>query len=497
MTVRDLAPGENAPVTSGAATMTIDPVPAETVMLLLDAGDRAIGAPVPIAASGQPMLLGELPPAVQRCVLLAAGLRAAVPTVTVSAPDGPTLRFTLTRAIADPTVLLVEFYRRDGGWKVRALGHGHRDDLAEVVADHGAPGVSGPDAPDPSATPGPIRTPTVSGISAASGPVTERTAEQWQYLLAAIWEDASRSAVTFADAVRFADDARARTLEALVADVAGRAADHPERQAADRRHHEIVESASTRRAAELDHLIAELAELEQTLPAPLARWEAATWHRPLPGAGLPLIRVGEVTRPDSQALRIPMIATLGVPGGLLLVIGGGVIEAPVTHLVQRILSAGPPGRPVRVIADDPAILAALGAAPAAHPAADRIADLATEIDLIDMARQAGDIKPARSPSVLPGVLVVPLLQVEFDETTRLHLERIAVLGPQFGLTVVFIADVDQQDGVSLRFAPRMVPTVPAQTTDPWTGQRWDFLPDAGTPAPQVLDRIGDRARPAD
>lgn len=492
MTVRDLRPGENAPVTSGAATVTIDPVPAETVILLLDAGDRAVGAPAPIAASGQPMVLGDLSPTVQRCLLLGAGLRAAVPTVTVSAPDGPTLRFTLTHTVADPTVLLVEFYRRDGGWKMRAIGHGHRDDLAEVTAAYGAPGGAGQDAPDPTATPHRAGAPTVSTSS-----VTDRTAEQWQHLLAAIWEDASRSAVTFADAVRFADDARDRTLEALVADIAGRSPEHPERQAADRRHHEIVESASTRRAAELDHLIAELAELEQTLPAPLARWEAATWHRPLPGAGLPLIRVGEVTRPDSQALRIPMIATLGVPGGLLLVIGGGVIEAPVTHLVQRILSAGPPGRPVRVIADDPAILTALGAAPAAHPAADRIADLATEIDLIDMARQAGDIKPARSPSVLPGVLVVPLLQVEFDETTRLHLERIAALGPQFGLTVVFIADVDQQDGVGLRFAPRMVPTVPAQTTDPWTGQRWDFLPDAGTPAPQVLDRIGDRARPAD
>lgn len=485
MTVRDLRPGENAPVTARAATVTVDPVPAQTVMVLLDAADRAQGDPVPIAATGQPMVLEDLTPSVERCVLLAAGLRAAVPTVTITGSDGTTLRFTAPRAVADPTVTLVEFYRRDGDWKVRALGHGHRDDLAVVIAGYGT------------RNPAPAPTPSRSDVAPSPTPAIVRTAEQWQHLLAAIWEDASRSAVTFADAVRFADAARDRALEALVADVAGRSPAHPERQAAERRHQDIVEAASTRRVAELDHLIAELAEVEQSLPAPLARWDAASWHQPLPGEVLPLIRVGEVTREDSRVLRIPMIATLGVPGGLLLVIVGGVIEAPVTHLVQRVLSAGPPGRPVRVIADDPGILTALGAAPAAHPAAARIADLATEIDLLDMARQAGDLTPVRSPSVLPGVLVVPLLQVEFDEPTRAHLERIAVLGPQFGLTVVFIADVDQQDGPGLRFAPRMVPTVTAQTTDPWTGQRWDFLPDAGTPAPQVLDRIGDRARPTD
>lgn len=485
MSVRDLRPGENAPVDSRAATLTVDPAPAQAVMLLLDAADRALGDTVPVAVSGQPMVLVDLPSSVQRCVLLAAGLRAALPTVTVTGADVEQVRFTVPRAVADPTVTLVEFYRRDGGWKVRALGHGHRDTLAAVTAGFGVPaaehssaGVPSPAAGQPPAAP------------------TPRTAQEWQKLLTAIWEDAARSAITFADAVHFADAARDEKLQALVADIAGRAPDHPERRAADRRHQDIVAAASVRRSAELDHLVAELAEVEQALPAPLARWDATSWHRPLPGDELAVIRVGEVTRQDSQALRIPMLAPLGAPGGLLLVVESGMIQPPVTHLLQRVLSAGPPGRPVRVICDDPGISAALRATPAVGPATVRIAALAADIDLLDMARQAGGSMPAGLP-VLPGVLVVPLLQVEFDDPSWLHLERIAVLGPQFGLTVVFIADVGQQDGLRLRFAPRMVPTMPAQTTDPWTGQRWDFLPDTGTPAPKVLDRIGDRARPAD
>lgn len=302
--------------------------------------------------------------------------------------------------------------------------------------------------------------------------------------------------------MRFADGAREETLEALVADVAGRAADHPERRAADRRHQDIVQVASDRRVAELDHLIAELADVELAMPAPLARWDAPAWYRPLSGEVLPVIRVGEVTREDSQTLRIPMIATLGVPGGMVLMVAGGVIESSVTLLLQRLLAAGPPGRPMRVIADDPGVLAALGAPPAGAPAGDRIAELATEIDLLDMARQAGDTSSVHRPSVhrppvLPGVVVVPLLQVEFDEAIWLHLERIAVVGSQFGLTAAFIADVDRQEGLGLRFQPLTVPTVPAQTIDPWTGQRWDFLPDTGIPAPQVLTRIGDRARLSD
>lgn len=468
-------------MTARAATVTVDPVPAQSVMLLLDAADRAQGDPVPIAASGQPMVLGDLAPSVQRCVLLAAGLRAALPTVTITGSDAPTVRFTAPRAIADPTVTLVEFYRRDGGWKVRALGHGHRDELAVVTAGYGAP------APQPSA----------SQQSPSRTPPTLRSAEQWQKLLAAIWQDASRSAITFADAVRFADAARDEKLEALVADIAGRAPDHPERRAADRRHQDIVDAASGRRAAELDHLIAELAEVEQALPAPLARWDAATWQRPLTGEVFPVIRVGEVTRADSRALRIPMIAALDAPGGLLLVVAGGMIQAPVTHLLQRVLSAGPAGRPVRVIAEHPGVLAALGAAPAARPADGRIAELATEIDLLDMARQAGDITPVPSPSGLPGVLVVPLLQVEFDEPTGRTWNGSRCWARSSG-------------------SPWCSSRTSTSSTDPAYGsargwcRRYRRRPpirgpvSAGTscrtPAPprrQVLGRIGDRARPPD
>lgn len=153
MTVRDLTPGENAPVSASSVTLTVDPEPAQIVMLLVDAADRAQGDPVPIAASGQPMVLGDLAPSVQRCVLLAAGLRAAVPTVTITGSDGSGVRFTAPAAVTDPVVTLVEFYRRDGGWKVRALGHGHRGDLAAVTAGYGAPVPAGSASASPGSSP--------------------------------------------------------------------------------------------------------------------------------------------------------------------------------------------------------------------------------------------------------------------------------------------------------------------------------------------------------
>ncbi|MFE9028502.1 CAP domain-containing protein [Streptomyces iakyrus] len=77
------------------------------------------------------------------------------PTLHVTDADGgPLARFTPPRPGQEAVLLLAEFYRRGGRWKLRALGQGYADGLAGLARDFGVdivddtpPGAS--PAPDP------------------------------------------------------------------------------------------------------------------------------------------------------------------------------------------------------------------------------------------------------------------------------------------------------------------------------------------------------------
>ncbi|MCB5183515.1 TerD family protein, partial [Streptomyces antimicrobicus] len=62
----------------------------------------------------------------------------AAPHVAVTGPDGAELAgYTLTGLDAESAVLALELYRRQGAWKVRAVGQGYAEGLPALLADHG------------------------------------------------------------------------------------------------------------------------------------------------------------------------------------------------------------------------------------------------------------------------------------------------------------------------------------------------------------------------
>ncbi|MEU7554786.1 TerD family protein [Streptomyces sp. NPDC044571] len=63
------------------------------------------------------------------------------PSVSVADPAGPELAgYTLTGLDSETAVLALELYRRQGAWKVRAVGQGYADGLGALLADAGLGG---------------------------------------------------------------------------------------------------------------------------------------------------------------------------------------------------------------------------------------------------------------------------------------------------------------------------------------------------------------------
>ncbi|GGT20199.1 TerD family protein [Streptomyces griseoviridis] len=65
---------------------------------------------------------------------------AAAPFVTVTDLSGAEIaHYTLTGLDAETAVIALELYRRQGAWKVRAIGQGYAGGLAELLTDRGLP----------------------------------------------------------------------------------------------------------------------------------------------------------------------------------------------------------------------------------------------------------------------------------------------------------------------------------------------------------------------
>ncbi|MCX5383109.1 TerD family protein [Streptomyces sp. NBC_00083] len=66
----------------------------------------------------------------------------AAPFVAVTGLDGTEIAsFTITGLSEESAVVALELYRRQGAWKVRAVGQGYAGGLADLLADHGLPGA--------------------------------------------------------------------------------------------------------------------------------------------------------------------------------------------------------------------------------------------------------------------------------------------------------------------------------------------------------------------
>lgn len=488
---RKLAPGENAPIPGGTVRLTVLPATVPLLLVQLTAEDTVHGSPVAgwhtgvqrFVADHRSLSLAALDPQVQRCLLVAHQL---IPSTSVElATQSETLSFATLSPGSHPAAVLVEFYRRGGGWKVRALGHSYAGGLPELGRLHGAE-LSDP-APDDYQS---VEPQQVDGVD---------TVADFQRIfrhLNGIWEDAARSTLSFGEAVQFAEARRDQELSELVAEAAGRSAEHPARLASEQKYQQVVQAASARRLTDLDVLIAELAEFEKTLPASAAAWDAASWSRPIGHQGSGLIRIGEVTRPDNRSLRIPVLQSIALPGGLWLDTPGALIEQPTLGLLERIFAAAPAGRRAEVISADDQLAGLLGLAaqPGAGGRAEQLGALALQLDLSEMAATNGlHQQAADHAGALPSVLVVPAQSIGISAGESAALEKLAIAGPQFGLSVVFVSDSEQLAELRLRVEPRDIPTVPALAKDPWMGQLWDFQPDSGGD-PQIAVRLRSRMR---
>ncbi|MFJ6081873.1 TerD family protein [Streptomyces sp. NPDC092369] len=94
--------------------------------------------------------LGAVPEAVHRvCVLLALPVgvggpvrfgAVAAPFIAVTGLDGTEVAsYTITGLDTESAVVALELYRRQGAWKVRAVGQGYAGGLAELLTDQGLP----------------------------------------------------------------------------------------------------------------------------------------------------------------------------------------------------------------------------------------------------------------------------------------------------------------------------------------------------------------------
>ncbi|MEE1770515.1 TerD family protein [Streptomyces sp. JV185] len=105
----------------------------------------------------------------------------ASPFVAVTGLDGTEIAtFTLTGLDTESAVAALELYRRQGAWKVRAVGQGYAGGLAAMLADQGLPGAAElahsiqdavTRAMARSIAPSPPRTPDAGRVGPGAGPV--------------------------------------------------------------------------------------------------------------------------------------------------------------------------------------------------------------------------------------------------------------------------------------------------------------------------------------
>lgn len=182
--MKELVTGGNLPLPGGILTLKV-PGPFDVCALITDAGGKVRGDADFVfynqpSAPGVRLQGAELtvsPPGLRagadRVTVVVAPAEASVPlgalpaaTLHVTGADGRALaRFSPPRPQRETALLLAELYRRDTGWKLRALGQGYADGLAGVARDFGVE-VTQDAPPAPARTPEPEAGPAPDGFVA-------------------------------------------------------------------------------------------------------------------------------------------------------------------------------------------------------------------------------------------------------------------------------------------------------------------------------------------
>ncbi|TGN77714.1 export associated protein [Streptomyces bauhiniae] len=515
------------------------------------------GVEVPRAAAAEHRLsvdLGELPEAVHRVTVLLALPGSAVrfgataaPRATVTDADGTEIvRFTLAGLDAESAVVALELYRRQGGWKVRAVGQGYAEGLTALLADLGLPdahdvaetiheagrlseaAMGGPldyTHPGRQASPQPQPQPQPQPVAgdAAGWSIEERLYNQvW-----GMFEDLARSTAALRSAADFAAGRLDRELDEALADPRARigGAGDAARKAAQAKHDELMGRAKAAHDRDVAQLTAEAEVVEPALPPAYARWDSPVWHgHRMPAESPQAVRLGDLHLPESASLRIPMLVRLPLERGLWVDSGATpadfndsaerrrlALEVAVA-LAARLLAVHPVGEfSVEVI--DPAGAGAgpLGAltrsgaltGPPARGTAgvtQALESLTRRVDLVRMAIGGG------ATEALPDgfdtarrLLIVNDFPQGFDDRALTRLRFLADEGPAAGVHLLLVADrADAGEYGPLldplwRSLMRLTPSPDDHFADPWVGHAWTFEPSlppqGGTVVQQVLGAV--------
>ncbi|MFF2776165.1 TerD family protein [Streptomyces sp. NPDC058052] len=316
---------------------------------------------------------------------------AAAPFVSVAGPAGAAVAtYTITGLDQESAVVALELYRRQGTWKVRAVGQGYEGGLADLLADQGAPAaadlaaaVLGAVAPAGAPVPPPLVPETAPADSAASssttisythpsrspapgpaapgpgpatgtgavppppqeppaGPAESRPAPVagdatgWsmdERLYNQVWgmfEDLARTVAAYRSARDFADHRLDRAIDQVLADPGTRVGGAGDAARAEARatHEELMSRAQEVLDRDLAQLAAESEVVEPALPVAYARWDNPVWHAYRAPEEPPMaVRLGDLHVPERTGLRIPFLVRLPLERGLWVDSGPGRTSA--------------------------------------------------------------------------------------------------------------------------------------------------------------------------
>ncbi|GAA5147331.1 hypothetical protein GCM10023340_19600 [Nocardioides marinquilinus] len=511
----ELQSGQNRPWPDRRATAYV--AGADVVALLLGPDGRAVdGVPwvgagtagrdgvehLPGPTQGVTVDLDAVGTRVAKVLVVVSGF-AAAPTAQLLASDGGVVgTVTPQRLTTERSLVMAELYRRDGAWKVRALGLGHSGGLAELARLHGAPEPAGatPPAPPPPPPPPPSPAPPPSAPSPAAGGVQDPVRR-----IGMILDDASRTTASFESSRAFADRRHEQELEHLVGNPELRMGPRADaaRAEAQRRRDELVEQARQRHATDLAQLTAELADLARTLPPSLAPWDAPGWHEPGATHEPPwALLVGELSLESAPGFRLPMVRHLPLAPPLWIETedGGDVTAARMmASLATRLMVATP--RAPRLSVIDVGGRSALGHLPSsAPPATDAtaasavVAEHVRHLELVALAAQSGGLADL-PPDQRPGrVLLVTDFPGGLDDSAVNGLAHLVRRGPDAGVSVVLAGRRPASLGIAVldlvHESCLRVPTTPGgDLVDAYGGVTWVFHPDLGPADPFTADRV--------